>query len=176
MLHRLDLDYCRPPLPLPRGGWALLAAGILAVSASTTWMWRTQAQLAAAESELRVIRRAAAAREPAQRDGRQRAAAADAARANALLRSLDVPWDDLFEAIEAAAHEDIALLRLQPDVQKGTVNITAQARDFAALAAYSAALSGRAPIGTVLLQSHEHDPRENALRFTLVARWKGDAS
>lgn len=178
MLPSLNLDYCRPPLPLPRAGWVLLAAGVLVLAASSAWTWRVQAQLAAAETQLRVLERSAAgaARAPARRIEASRGEALEVGRANALLRSLDVPWDDLFRAIEASAHEEIALLQLQPDPQKATVRITAEAKDFAALVAYSAELARRKPIGGVLLQSHEQDPRGTSVRFTLVARWKADES
>lgn len=178
MLHRLNLDYCRPALPTPRAGWALLAAGALALAASTSWAWRLQAQLTAAESQWRALERAsaAAARGPARSRQPARTEYVEVGRANALLRSLNVPWEDLFRAIEASAREEVALLQLQPDPQKGTVKITAEASDFAAVVAYSDTLSRREPIASVMLQSHEQDARGKSLRFTLVARWRATGS
>lgn len=180
MFHPLHLDYHRPALPLPaaRRGWMLLGVGVLALAACLGYKWRLGEQVAAAEAQVQALAHASGtAAPPAHRAAQpSQAELAEVRKANAVLRSLDVPWEDLFRAVEASAHGDVALLQLQPDPHKGTVRITAEARDYAALVAYAGELSRHDPIGAVMLQSHEQDARGRSLRFTLVARWRGNGS
>lgn len=180
MFHPLHLDYHRPPLPLPaaRRGWMLLGVGVLALAACLGYGWRLGEQVAAAEVQVQALAHAPGTAAPQARRALQPSQAefAQVGRANAVLRSLNVPWEDLFRAVEASANGDVALLQLQPDAQKGTVRITAEATDYAALVAYAGELSRHEPIAAVMLQSHEQDARSRSLRFTLVARWRGNGS
>ena len=97
--------------------------------------------------------------------------------ANQVVRQLSLPWNALFKAVETSGGKSIALLSLEPDLQKGTVKISGEAKDFDALLEYVRQLSKREVFGSVLLQNHQiqQDIPEKPLRFSLLAHWKGVA-
>lgn len=98
--------------------------------------------------------------------------------ANRIVRELVVPWNALFNAVDASGREGVALLALEPDTQKGTVKMTGEARDLEALLAYVRQLESCEVIGRVLLQEHQvqRDVADKPVRFSLLAEWKGAAS
>ncbi len=58
-----------------------------------------------------------------------------------MLRQLSLPWNALFKAVEASGGQSIALLSLEPDLQKGMVKISGEAKDLEALLNYVRQLS-----------------------------------
>ena len=54
--------------------------------------------------------------------------ALETAQAKAIILELNLPWKDLFEAIESYRKDDIAVLSIEPDAQKGLVRINAEAK------------------------------------------------
>jgi hypothetical protein len=97
--------------------------------------------------------------------------------ANLVVRQLGLPWNALFKAVESSGGKDIALLSLEPDLQKGAVKIGGEAKDFDVLLMYVKELSKRDVFGSVMLQNHQiqKDVAEKPVRFTLIAHWKGVA-
>ncbi len=97
--------------------------------------------------------------------------------ANQVVRQLNLPWNALFNAVEVSGGQSIALLSMEPDLQKGTVKISGEAKDLDALLNYVRQLSKHGVFGRVLLQSHHilQDVAEKPLRFSLLADWKGGA-
>jgi hypothetical protein len=91
-------------------------------------------------------------------------------RANEVLRRLTLPWDRLFEAVEAASGKEVALLAIDPDLEKKVVKISGEAKNLAAALAYVQRLERQEMFGTVYLQSHQVqrlDP-EKPVRFSLL--------
>lgn len=174
-MRKLDLDYAsaRPhsgwSLPLLAGGMALAAAALLHFQA----VQRESAALAAASSGARD--------QPGQRDrapARQRADAArqaeEVAAANAVIRELSLPWEDLFSTFELAASSEIALLAIEPDARKRVVKVTAESRTAQGMLNYIKRLQRAPLLDEVVLQKHELqiDVPGKPLRFVVVGAWK----
>ena len=93
--------------------------------------------------------------------------------ANEILQQLALPWDALFQAVEATSEQEIALLSIQPDVGKRIVRIGGEAKNFDALLAYITRLEDSKILNRVYLTSHEVRTQvaEKPVRFALVANW-----
>ncbi len=173
-MRPLALDYRRRRRAI-WGGLALLAAGLALVAAVGTQYWNLRQEAS------RWAARAAEAHRTA-RQGRPRAprVAGDEAEiaqqtrdANAVLRRLAVPWQALFAAIESTKGKQVALLTLDPDVQKGLVRIGAEAKGLDEMVQYLKRLQQEPALGEVVLVNHqfqEKDP-QRPVRFSVTAAW-----
>jgi Tfp pilus assembly protein PilN len=61
-------------------------------------------------------------------------------KANMILGHINFPWENLFDSIENAVSEDIALLSLLPNVSKRSLRISGEARNMSELLAFVKAL------------------------------------
>lgn len=88
-------------------------------------------------------------------------------------QQLNIPWNPLFSFMDRASGKDLALLSLEPDTAKGQLVITAEARNFAAMLNFYAAMQDSALFSDVALQSHaiNHNVPEQPIRFRLRALW-----
>lgn len=95
--------------------------------------------------------------------------------ANDVLRQLTLPWDKLFDSVEAASGGDVALLAMEPDFGKRTVKISGEARNLVAMLNYVAQLEAQGTFGAVYLQSHQvqQSTPEKPVQFTAIAAWEG---
>jgi len=87
---------------------------------------------------------------------------------------LGVPWDRLFRGLEAAAIDRVALLAIEPDLERRTITISGEAKDYLATLSYVAGLSDqREAFARVYLQRHEMraGAAERPLAFTVSATW-----
>ena len=175
-MARLRIDFQRSNRPVPVLGWLLLtlaaAAAAIAVrhhQAIDAEDARWEARLDRATRDVGLVRAA----RPASPEV-LRAQVAEVQQANAVLHELDLPWDALFEAVEGAADKNVALLALEPEMRKGRVAITAEAKDFAAVLAYAKRLGARGAFSSVHLQQHQvqHADPQRPVRFSLLAVWK----
>lgn len=94
--------------------------------------------------------------------------------ANDVLLKMGLPWDVLFQTMEASNNDNIALLGIDPDSKKGKIKISGEAKDFDALLGYIRILQKSNFFTEVYLQHHqvqELDP-DKPIRFTLDASWK----
>lgn len=94
--------------------------------------------------------------------------------ANDVLLQMGLPWETLFQKLESASNDNIALLAIDPDSNKGKIRISGEAKDFDALLEYIRILQKTDFFINVYLQHHqiqELDP-EKPIRFTLDASWK----
>ena len=99
--------------------------------------------------------------------------AAEVKHANEIIRQLNMPWDKLFMALESAAHKDVALLSIQPDIRKQMLNISGEARNMEAMLDYLSQLRGQETLAKIVLSGHEiklQDP-DKPVRFSLSAKW-----
>jgi hypothetical protein len=93
--------------------------------------------------------------------------------ANDIAEQLNLPWSELFGAIEKAQVTDVALLSVEPDATKHSVRISAEARNFPAMLAYLKSLDSAGKLSNIYLQNHQvqaQDP-SHPVRFGLVANW-----
>ncbi len=94
--------------------------------------------------------------------------------ANDVLLQMGLPWDALFQTMESADNDNIALLAIDPDSKKGKLKITGEAKNFDSLLEYIRILQKKNFFTGVYLQHHqiqELDP-EKPIRFTLDASWQ----
>ena len=176
----LRLDYQRTSKPVPWLGLGILA-GALAVLALMGGYYQTLNQrIAFWESKADHIERLSRHRMHASlplTEQATRAQILEVKQANQVVRQLTLPWNALFKAVETSGGENIALLSMEPDMQKGMVKISGEAKDLNALLTYVKQLSTRKVFGNVFLQNHkiqETDPQK-PLHFSLLAYWKGAA-
>jgi len=102
---------------------------------------------------------------------------AQAAAVNAAIAQLNLPWREVFDAIESATPKTIALLALQPDAKRNLVKGMAEAKTSDDMIGYIELLKKQEFFTAVLLTKHEvneQDPNK-PLRFQFEAQWTGAA-
>lgn len=94
--------------------------------------------------------------------------------ANAAILALSLPWKQFFDAIEVTRTNDVAVLAIEPDAQKGLVRISAEAKTFGSMLSYVSSLQKIALFREVLILNHQiqdQDPQK-PIRFVLQAAWE----
>lgn len=176
-MRALHLDYQRVYRPVPWLGLCVLLVALLALAGLGWHYLSLSEQIRAWESQVAHIERQAQHRTLLTRPLTEQASRAqrlEVEQANQVLRQLSQSWGALFEAVDTSGEQGIALLSLEPDPKKGTVQISGEARDFKALLAYAKQLSTREVFGHVMLQSHQikQDDPQKPVRFSLLVDWK----
>lgn len=152
---------------------ALLAGMALAAAAAAFYKMDVEqqeyeAQLAAAGVQAQL----AAARIPAP-VVQPRIPEAQATAVNAVVSQLNLPWRALQDALDAGTPQSIALLTVEPDAQRRSLRITAEARDSEGMVSYVEQLKRQELFADVVLVRHEinaEDPNR-PIRFQLDATW-----
>lgn len=176
-MRALQLDYQRDSKPLPWLGQLLLATALTALLLLHGYYQELKQRNAIWEAKIDHIARLSSGRARAERPLSEPAARAqmlEVQQANQVLRQLTLPWNALFKAVERSAGNDVALLALEPDTQKGTVRISAEAKHLDAVLDFVRQLGTREVFTSVFLQNHQlqqQDPQK-PVRFTLLAAWK----
>lgn len=175
-MRPLDLDYAPRPAWASRSG-LLALAGALAIAAAVFKLHRQETQALDAgqarwqqleRSQKRLVARSMPGGSAPQE------MQAEIRRANEVTAQLDLPWSPLFQAVEAASHETVALLGIQPDAQKRTVSITAESKDMGSALDYVKRLGQDPLLVDVHIVNHqvqEQEP-EKPLRFSVQAVWR----
>lgn len=94
--------------------------------------------------------------------------------ARRVLVELSLPWDALFRSVEMAAGKNVALLSIEPDVGRGQVRITGEARDYVSALNFLVRLEEGRTLERVHLLNHElreEDP-DRPYRIALVGHWR----
>ncbi len=171
-LPALALDFKRTPRP-----WAWLGVVLLVIGAA--WLVQVvnseralsgQIDLAAARQQVMARHsKIKAAAPPLDAEALQQ----QIRQANAILQQLALPWDALFQTLEATRDQDIALLSIQPDAAKQSVRIGGEAKNLDTLLAYITRLEQGRVLDHVYLTSHEvrTQDAEQPVRFSLAAHW-----
>jgi Tfp pilus assembly protein PilN len=176
-MRALRLDYQRNSKPLPWLGLLLLATALLALVLLGGYYQDLKQRNALWEAKVDRIAHLSSRGARAARPLNEQAARAqilEVQQANQVLRQLSLPWNALFNAVEASAGNDVALLALEPDAQKGTVRISGEAKRLDAVLGFVKHLGTHGVFTRVFLQNHqvqEQDP-QRPVRFTLQAVWK----
>jgi Tfp pilus assembly protein PilN len=90
-----------------------------------------------------------------------------------MLQSMSVPWDALLHSIEAARPVPVILETLQPNLETGTLKITATAPHFESLAEFVRELRQQAPLHDVHLESQAlPESGAGSLRAVIFAQWR----
>ena len=172
----LQLDFRQPP----RSGWrwvgwaGLAAAVVLAIALSEHYAEVARRQAAAASRHAGLGERARAA--APRRDAAVPAAQTltDIKRANTVIDQLTVPWDALFDAVEAADARGLGLLSLTPNARERTLRLAGEARSMAELLAYVERMAAQPALHQVHLLGYANAVRDGVavVSFTLAARWR----
>lgn len=93
--------------------------------------------------------------------------------ANAILDQINLPWETLFDAIEHAATEEIALLSLQPNVASRTLRLSGEAKTMSELLDFVEALERELIFENVHLLNYKvkQDNPHRPIIFLLTAAW-----
>ena len=91
-------------------------------------------------------------------------------------RELSIPWTRLLAELEAASHDSassVSLLRVEPDLGKQLVRITAEVHSLPDALAYLKRLQKSTVLRYPMLESHERrkDDPEHPVRIKLSAEW-----
>lgn len=149
------------------GAWIVRAAG---AEARITQTETEQAELLRQQAQASASREQAAARVTIS---------ADRARAiNDAVRRLNLPWDAILAALDAAldaaSTPQVALLTLEPDATDGIVHLTGEARSVDAMLSLQHRLQAQGEFASVVLVHHElrSDRPGTPVRFSFDVRWR----
>jgi Tfp pilus assembly protein PilN len=167
----VQIDFLRPAVRPPVFGRVVLVVGLVLLGVAYAEYAAVEGDLAEWRAQLertqRALERSAASRQETPEAVEARKAA------DRVLRALNAPWGTFLSGIEAAAHDDVALLSLQADPGSAAVRVSGEARNFAAMTAYVRRLEAAPVLTEVRLSGHEvrqQDPRR-PVAFALTAKW-----
>lgn len=174
-IPRVDLDFLHPGgRPSRLGPW-LLVAGVMVVALAAVEQRHLSDRMQARGAQLEEIRSMSRRARPAiaMQEADSPEIREQIKKANAVLAQMNVPWGELFEAIESADEGTVALLQVQPDARSRTVLMGGSARDLPAVLAYMTRLERTQRLKNVVLMSHEVKLKEpgTPVAFQLLARW-----
>lgn len=92
---------------------------------------------------------------------------------NKAIEQLNLPWRDLFDALESATPNSIALIAIEPDAKKHVLKAIAETKTSDEMIGYIEQLKKQPFFGNVILTKHEindQDPNK-PVRFQLEAVW-----
>ncbi|MFJ1253585.1 hypothetical protein [Cupriavidus sp. CuC1] len=153
--------------------WLAAAIGLALCASAAVAGYNLAQQGELRQAELRQIRNRASERDrPAQRGAPIGEAQAGAV--NDVVARLNLPWRDLFQAVEAATPAgSIALLELAPDAARHAIKGSAEAKTGEDMLDYISRVSKQPMFSSVVLTRHEineQDPNK-PLRFQFLAEW-----
>jgi len=93
---------------------------------------------------------------------------------NAAIQQLNLPWSDMFDAIEAATPANIALVSIEPDPKKQLIKGAAEALTSDDMITYIERLKKQPLFADVVLVKHEVNQQDpyKPYRFEFQAQWK----
>lgn len=174
-MQPLVLDFRRRYRRVPWTGLLVLALAATAVVGSGFHYVDANEQLAAAEARMKASERSSRRQQAAMRGTATdlQKVALEIKRANEVIGQINLPWEELFKAVETSDKKQVALLSIEPDPQKQHVKVTAEARNLAAMLAYARSLEQQQLLTDIFLQSHQvqQQDAEKPVRFVFTATW-----
>jgi Tfp pilus assembly protein PilN len=170
MTPRLVIDY--QYRRNPRVGWFLLVLGAVLCVGAVLSKQRLEQEVMVLENHLQGASKAADA--PAAAAAKGRTVETEISEAEEVTRQLATPWQKLFQSLERASSEEVALLSVQPDAQRGSVSIVGEAKEYGDVLSFVRRLNQQAPLGDAHLvgtEIKEADP-QRPMVFTIAARWR----
>ena len=171
----MHLDFLHRHRPPSAWAWLLLLVGLLACGTVLDWRFTTQAsRLLSAEAALQRATRERTPTTPAALPLSDKQLSADWARAAKIAQELAAPWPELFEILEEAADQPLAILSLELDGARRDLVLSGEARNYAALLDYVRYLQSQSRLGAVDLHTHQINQldRDKPVRFRITARWE----
>ena len=171
-MHKLNLDFHRKP-SLSVSGMVLLTIALLLGGQLFLDTRDIKTEVELGESTLSRLERLTGHKAPSTSKKEGDPYGAEIKRANEVINQLAQPWDQLFAAVEGATGKDVALLAINPEKRKGSVSISGEAKNIAAMLDYLRRLNETPSLSDVVLQSHQiqqNDPQK-PIHFNLSAKW-----
>lgn len=102
---------------------------------------------------------------------------ADRRTVNQAIRQLNLPWASLFDALKNAGTKTVALLAIEPDASRASINGTAESPDYTSMLDYLGQLKQQRDLADVVLLKHEINEKDpmSPLRFYFRAQWVENA-
>ena len=171
MNRPLPIDFAQRRWRITAAGWLLLALGVVVVAAWIERASELRRKIVQATSELSALH------PPATREDRKAPGAITRERArsvNDAIRRLNLPWETIFAALNAASTPQVALLSLEPDVAASVVHLMVETRSTEAMLALQHRLEAQPGIVSAAILRHEmrSDSPGAPLRFWIEARWE----
>jgi hypothetical protein len=174
-LQEIQLDFTHPAGRASRFGPLLLFVGVVVVLAGLAYQREVRREIVVREARLSELRGMANRTLPAlaEKESDTPEVRSEIQKANSVLQQLNVPWGDLFTAVESAEGADVALLAVQPDPRSRNVVIGGVGRSLPAVFAYMDRLEHTKRLRDVVLSNHEMKRREpgQPVAFALSATW-----
>jgi hypothetical protein len=162
--------------------WRMTAAAwlflLLTAAAAAAWFVlanEARRQVAQASSELAALQRThARATNAADRTVRGPITPERARSVNDAIRRLNLPWDAIFNALNAASTPQVALLALEPDASSSLVRLTGETKTTESMLALQHRLEQQENIVSAVITKHEVrvDSPGAPVRFWLEAKWE----
>ncbi|MFC0398994.1 PilN domain-containing protein [Paraburkholderia rhizosphaerae] len=97
---------------------------------------------------------------------------------NAAVARLNLPWDDILDAVEAATPAKVALLSITPDPSRALLRIEAEGANSDEMIGYLKSLEQQPLFERVDLVRHElaKDHTDGVIRFQIEAQWRRSTS
>ena len=170
-MARLELDFRRSRRAAPWAGWALLALAMFLIADLAHTYHGAREALAIAEARLGKLGRAADGARPGARP--RGATPEEITAARDTYQRLAMPWEQLFGALESAATERVTLVAVEPDAKSGTVKISGEGKDYAAVLDYVVQLRANPTLAGAHLVKHEARPdgAQPSVAFSVAAAW-----
>jgi Tfp pilus assembly protein PilN len=175
MANQLQLDFQRGPARLHWAGALLLLVGLSCIAIVLSNHFDLSAQLDAFDHRIDAAERTLRRQAPTPRaSGDPLVRAEQSKEANEVLGLLSLPWQDALSQLEDVGRDDIALLNVEPDMQKGIIRLGGEAKTYEAILAYMKMLQARPGLSEVLLQAHQREAQKpgQPTRFLITAHWK----
>lgn len=175
MASNLQLDFQRGPARLHWAGAVLLAVGAVCLGIVVNSHFEVSAQLDSVDHRIEAAERTLRRQAPAPHaSGDPQVRSEQSKEANEVLGLLSLPWQDALSELEDVNRSDIALLTVEPDMEKGVIRLGGEAKTYEAILAYMKMLQARPGLSEVLLQTHQREVQKpgNPTRFMVTARWK----
>lgn len=175
-MRALVLNFANGPSRLRRTGNVLFVLSLL-LAAAVAWQCLTLVQerdtWRAKRAGLLTVQRKAAAAGGGATAGLAPAMAGELNYARGVIDRLSLPWDRLFNEMDASVDEHVVLLGVEPDAGTGKLMLTAEARSFAAMLDYEKRLSQSALLRDIHVQSHQVQVQntQRPVRFVIGASW-----
>ena len=96
-------------------------------------------------------------------------------KANQSIDQLNVPWHALFQAIESAAANKVAVLTFEPDPRKNILRLTVEGRTIGTVLAFADRLEEQPDVQNIRLLHHETNAQDKnrPVRLKLELQWLG---
>ena len=156
------------------GGIALLVLGVAVVAAGVWQQVATSRELERIEADIRSATGAADKRRAARARAAPQMAEAKISAINNAIARLNVPWNELFAAIETERPKEVGLLALLPDPRKRVLIVQAETLTARAMIDFVDRLRAMPSFTDAVLVKHERREQDvgQPYRFAIEVHWK----